>query len=150
MKTVLCAVNARFSHMSLALQYLDGTCRGTCETAVKEYTINDPVQHAIWDLAACSGDAYCFSCYIWNIDTVLQAAEALKKILPDCTIVFGGPEVSYSADELFSSYPYVDYIISGEGETALPLLLQHITGGTDIQSVPNLHYRTEGRSTFTF
>lgn len=150
MKTILCGINARFSHMNLAIRYLDAACRGVCGTIIREYTINDPVQSILWDLMTCGGDVYCFSCYIWNIDTVLKVAEGVKKALPGCTIVFGGQEVSFCAEELLQSYPFIGFIIAGEGERALPKLIECIQTAENIQEVPNLYYRIDGRTGFTF
>ncbi len=149
MRTILCGVNARFSHMNLAIRYLEGACRGICETTVKEYTINDPVQHIIWDLTACGGDVYCFSSYIWNIDILLRAAEGVKKAISSSIILFGGPEASYSADELLQEQPFIDHVLSGEGEKSLPAFIRALQGTGDIQSAPNLYYRREGKTAFT-
>ena len=40
-------------------------------------------------------DIYSFSCYIWNISSMLDIAADLKALLPNSKIIFGGPEVSF-------------------------------------------------------
>ncbi len=71
-------------------------------------------------------------------------AELVKKCRPDAKIILGG-----SCADLFanSSYPhkadikkYFDYIIVGEGETALVGLMRYFDGKADINTVPNLMF----------
>lgn len=63
-----------------------------------------------------SRDVVGFSCYIWNIEYVLDVAENLKKICPQVEIILGGPEVSYDAEKVLQRYPFVDLVMVGEGE----------------------------------
>lgn len=71
----------------------------------------------------------------------LQAAAAVKEALPRCRIVVGG----HHATALFASVmaePAVDFVIRGEGETALPALADALEGSGDLDTVPGLVYRT--------
>ncbi len=49
-----------------------------------------------------------------------RLTEMIKKSKPTATIVWGGPEVSYDAQSILRSNPYVDYLYSGEGEVHFP------------------------------
>ena len=69
-------------------------------------------------------------------------AELIKNCRPDVKIIFGG-----SCADIFvkSSYPhktdikkYFDYLIVGEGETALIGLMRYFEGKTSLESIPNL------------
>ena len=69
-------------------------------------------------------------------------AELIKYCRPDVKIIFGG-----SCADIFvkSSYPhktdikkYFDYIIVGEGETALVGLMRYFEGKTALETIPNL------------
>lgn len=71
-------------------------------------------------------------------------AELIKKCRPDVKIILGG-----SCADLFanSSYPhktdikkYFDYIIIGEGETALVGLMRYFDGKADLNTIPNLMF----------
>ncbi|MBP2652317.1 MAG: hypothetical protein H6Q74_3142 [Firmicutes bacterium] len=64
-----------------------------------------------------------------NIGPTLELDSKVKKILPKCQIKLGGPEVSYDAEQIITDNPSVDYIILGEGEELLPLLVADITSG---------------------
>jgi hypothetical protein len=54
-------------------------------------------------------------------------AGLLRKVLPEVTLILGGPEVSFDAGSLMEKHKYVDYIILGEGEKVLFSLLKHLT-----------------------
>ena len=56
------------------------------------------------------------SCYVWNWEVTTQLARGVKKINPNCTIIFGGPQVPDISDDFFQKYPFVDIICHGEGE----------------------------------
>ncbi|TSA16789.1 MAG: radical SAM protein [Nitrosopumilales archaeon] len=56
------------------------------------------------------------SCYVWNWEITTYLANEVKKLNPDCLIIFGGPQVPSYSDEFFEKYPFVDIIVHGEGE----------------------------------
>lgn len=109
MKTVIAALNARFFHSSLAIRYLQKYCCAF-QVEIAEYTINDNIYSIYSDLVKKDADVYGFSCYIWNIRETKQVAQMVKAALPECKIIFGGPE---SQD-----FEFVDHFIVGEGEQA--------------------------------
>jgi len=56
------------------------------------------------------------SCYVWNWEITLHLAREVKKINPECLIIFGGPQVPNHSEGFFKKYPFVDIIVHGEGE----------------------------------
>ena len=64
------------------------------------------------------------SCYIWNIELVKQLLPLVHRLLPNCKIICGGPEVSYATKEFMQDFPMVDFVVRGEGEKAFHDLLQ--------------------------
>ena len=56
------------------------------------------------------------SCYVWNWEITLHLAREVKKINPECLIIFGGPQVPNHSEGFFEKYPFVDIIVHGEGE----------------------------------
>jgi len=119
MNVLLSTLNSKFIHSSLALRYLEvyGRTKGYDYKRV-EYTINMPILDILNDITEKRMDIVGFACYIWNIDMTLHLADLIKSVLPNVVIVLGGPEVSYTADEILLSHPSIDYIIQGEGEEA--------------------------------
>jgi radical SAM superfamily enzyme YgiQ (UPF0313 family) len=57
-------------------------------------------------------------------------------------VVYGGPHVSFLPEEALE---HGDYCIVGEGETALPALVEALNDGTSLESVPGLVWRDNGR-----
>lgn len=145
MKTVIVALNAKYVHSSLAAWYLKSSCGEECgEIEVMEFTINDSLDSILAAIYLERPDVAAFSCYIWNMENVLKLAENLKKVCVGVKLVLGGPEVSFDAVDLMDSNPYVDYIISGEGELSFKLLLRHLQDGTGrIEDAYGLAFRTD-------
>ena len=57
------------------------------------------------------------------MEQTLKVASMVKAAMPQCIVIFGGPECSYNATEIISKYSFVDYIIMGEGEETINELL---------------------------
>ena len=74
-------------------------------------------------LASKKPDFVCFSVYVWNRVILEKTCLELKKLLPDCVCISGGPEVT--ANPL--SFHSFDYMIAGQGERAMVDLLAHLT-----------------------
>ncbi|MCL2774575.1 MAG: B12-binding domain-containing radical SAM protein [Oscillospiraceae bacterium] len=122
---LLFALNASFAHQALGVltiaAYINSRQNSHC-CDVLECNINERDDEIFYKLYIKTKDKKIagFSCYIWNTDKMLKFAENLKKLIPDIYIVFGGPEVSYcSKQDFLELYPFVDFLIQGEGETAL-------------------------------
>lgn len=123
MKIVLYAQNASRVHTNLAVRRLrDSLENKGFSVSVIERTGKDRKDAVLASLIKEKGDVYCFSAYIWNVRDEIDYAENVKKLLPDCRIIFGGPEVSFEDDSFFAAHPFVDHVITGEGETVLPRL----------------------------
>ena len=123
MKVVLAALNAKYTHSSLALRYLSKAAQGFDHEAV-EYNINQDLAQIAGDVSRRKPDVLGFSCYIWNIEQVLQITADLRLVNPGLTIVLGGPEVSFDVEFWLEKHPQIDYIVAGEGEEAWPAFLK--------------------------
>ncbi len=126
LRVALVGINSRYSHSSLAPWCLLAGLRAytQVDAGVVEGTINETDDALLERLRAARADVLCFSCYIWNITSVLRLAQVLKEEQPSRRIVLGGPEVGYRAAEVLEQYPFVDSIISGEGEWPLARLME--------------------------
>lgn len=150
MNVVLVAINATYSHSSLALRYLKEYCSPyfpTLETL--EFNINQDPGAILAELALRKPDVVGFSCYIWNIELILPLISNLRKVCPGTTILLGGPEVSFDSEHWLQNYTAIDYLIAGEGEEALLRFLQKYEQGQgklfadDFASIPGLAYRSQ-------
>ena len=135
MKVVLFALNGSWVHSNLALRCLRPPLeREGFEVILLEHSLRDRSAHVLEALWQENADIYGFSCYIWNLNEMLSLAESLHSILPNARIIFGGPEVSY-ATERFDKLPFLDAVICGEGEDALPMICRAIRAKTDFPRV---------------
>ncbi len=151
MKVLLVALNAKYSHSSLALRYLQYYCGPQFPgLASLEYNINQDPQVILADLALQEPDVVGFSCYIWNIELILPLIANLRKVCPQTTIILGGPEVSFDTDFWLETYPAIDYVIAGEGEEALRRFLEEYHKGDgrlcseQLRTIPGLVFRDDG------
>lgn len=126
---LLCAINARYNHTNIAVRSINWYIkeRFDCTIDFAEWTINQPIGAILRGISEkCITlkssqnvkPLILFSVYIWNVEITFRVIRELKKILPDCVIGAGGPEVSYKAKQSFAEVPELDIIISGEGEQA--------------------------------
>ncbi|MBQ2238523.1 MAG: DUF4080 domain-containing protein, partial [Lachnospiraceae bacterium] len=116
MKIILAAINAKYIHSNLAIYTLTASTPYPVEK--KEYTINQLEQEILMDLYREKPDVLAFSVYIWNVSMVLSLSKEIKKLLPDCSIIVGGPEVSYEMETFLKENPQIDLILYSEGERA--------------------------------
>lgn len=107
-----------------------------------EYTINNQMDAIVRDIYERQPDVLFFSCYIWNIEYVKDAARELHKIRPDLDIWFGGPEVSYDGPAILEKNSYLKGIMIGEGEASFTELVGHYCRqSTALEEIAGLMYR---------
>ena len=143
MKVILTTLNAKYTHTSLALRYLRGCCRDFCDAEIMEFTINNQLLDILGQIYEKRPDVIGIVCYIWNIEMVKQLVKIFHRVLPDCRIVCGGPEVSYNTASFMQNFPMVDYVVRGEGEEAFAQLLQKLQSGHQITDIRGIAYREE-------
>lgn len=142
MKVVLSAVNASYTHSSLAVYTLAAHISENIDVITREYNINQSIEFIVNDLYEQNADIYFFSCYIWNIEHTLKVASSLKKIT-NALIVFGGSEVGFNPDDYLHQYHFIDYIISGEGEAVINDFIHAIMNNDDALKLPNVYERNK-------
>ncbi len=144
MNIALISLNSQYIHSSLApyclLAGIKEYGNPLWRASVVEGTVNEPVEGVVERILTAQPSVVGFCCYIWNIDRIYEAIALLKKRLPHIPVIVGGPEVGYRAENVLTENPMIDYVITGEGEYALPMLLQHMEQG-DTSNVAGVSYR---------
>ena len=134
MKVVLFGLNGSYSHTCLALRCLRAPLeKNGYDVVICEYNLRDMNSSILSRLVSEGADVYSFSCYIWNIASMLDIAADLKALLPKSKIVFGGPEVSFDHERF--DFDYIDYIVRGEGEDAIVEVCDAIKNGEKIDRI---------------
>ncbi len=141
MKILLTALNAKFIHSSLAIRSLKAYCKDINNIDIREFTINHDKDFIIRELFECKPDAIGFSCYIWNINIILEIASNIKKVLPNTFIFLGGPEVSFDSQKLLSKFSFIDLIIRGEGEKVFYNLAKALINKNTFSNIKGITYK---------
>jgi radical SAM superfamily enzyme YgiQ (UPF0313 family) len=100
--------------------------------------------------AALLGELIAFAPHVLGLSVLydIQLANAillsrrLKAARPDLAIVFGGPLGSAISELLLATFPFIDFVIEGEGERALALLVAALDHGDGLGDVPALVHRS--------
>jgi radical SAM superfamily enzyme YgiQ (UPF0313 family) len=136
-RILLCGINARYSHSCLALLCLKHAAPEGLPVTLLEFSVNDRAPEVTDAIIRARPDAVGFSCYIWNIAHVLKAASTVKKVLPECFILLGGPEVSFDAAELMEAHPFIDMVVCGPGEAPFAHFAPRFCRGEDVCFTPS-------------
>jgi anaerobic magnesium-protoporphyrin IX monomethyl ester cyclase len=80
-----------------------------------------------------------------NLEHVVHTAQKIKEILPQTWIIFGGPLAASDNEKLFR-FPFLDGIVTGEGEYPLEMILSVLCKNEGkLSDIPGLIYREHGK-----
>lgn len=82
-----------------------------------------------------------YSNYFWNHHYTLHIAKLAKEKFPNTIIVFGGPSVPNRKEDVkdfFQKHPFVDILVSGEGEIILCDILESFINKTELQDIKGI------------
>ena len=145
MKILLAALNAKYIHTNLAVRYLKQVAlQSGFDAQIAEYTVNDSFDHILRRLYLEKPDILAFSCYLWNLPLARRLCAELKKVLPQTRIWAGGPEPACRGRLFLEENPAVELVMTGEGETVFPRLLEAVEKGTPLREVPGAWVREAG------
>ncbi|WP_437304750.1 B12-binding domain-containing radical SAM protein [Sorangium sp. So ce388] len=82
--------------------------------------------------------------FICNRATMHRALAWIRERLPRAALVVGGQYSNLKYIQLMRELSSIDFIVRGDGEIALPMLLDALEGKADIGAVPNLVRRAPG------
>ncbi len=145
-----CELHGEGKNKSAYLPYATGLLAAysfTDETIKENYTVKrflyqrEDIDEALASMEEPS--VVGFSCYIWNFEYNKIFARKLKEKYPLCTVIFGGHNVDNDSCEQLNEFPYVDFLIHGEGEIAFHDILLHLVTDNDFSEIPNISYRSE-------
>lgn len=120
---VFVGINSRFNHVNLAVRSIDAYIKSNSkfysndyQLILKNFTISEPLIKILRGIILEKPDLIIFSTYIWNSLLVFEVIDEIKKILPNCLVGVGGPEVSFDCETILKQRQSLDFIVSGEGE----------------------------------
>ena len=120
---LLVALNASFSHTNIAVRSLELYCQNK-NVSFGEWTINQMPFEICRGIIEQNPKMVLFSTYIWNIEMVEKICKNLKSFDENLILGCGGPEVSYSCQEVLKRNAEIDFICVGEGEETVKELVE--------------------------
>ena len=101
------------------------------------------IARLIEDIADRAPDVVGFTTTFQQNTASLAAAKLLKQVCPRVRVVLGGANCDGAQGAaLHRNFPFLDYVVRGEGEAAFPALLHAIDAGTaDLSEIAGLCWR---------
>jgi len=139
MKVLFLAVNCSYSHTSLAAWCLRATVdESVLDWQTLEVTIKDDPAKVLDQVMETKPDVIAATLYLFNHDYVVGILKSVRALRPDSRIVVGGPECLGENARLTGAEGFADIAVRGEGERALPQLLDRWQTGRDWDDIPGL------------
>ncbi len=98
--------------------------------------------HAI--LTKTSADLFLVSTHGFNVQVGLEIASRLKASSPKAFIVMGGMAPTLAHQAILDHFPQIDLIVRGDGEEALPEVVDTFFARGDFAFVRGISYRDQG------
>ena len=86
------------------------------------------------------------SCMANLLPFTILAAKEIKKRYPDRTVVLGGVGAKSVERMVIDRFPWIDIVACGEGERSVVQLIQALKNGDDLEGVPGICFRKDGRT----
>jgi ribosomal peptide maturation radical SAM protein 1 len=110
-------------------------------------------QFLTWALTTVDWDQYDVVGFTSTFDqnvASLSLAKLIKDVYPEVRIVFGGANFDGEMGlEQFRAFPWIDYVVGGEGEHSFPPLVQRILLKQETDIPPGIAHRKDGEICFT-
>ena len=142
---VFLAVNATHSHTNPAAWTLGHAAQAAgWRWFISEATSREPMLPLLLRLEQMAPEVLAASFFLFNRNFLLEALGRYKRLHPECVILGGGPEFLGDNRAFLCQYPFVDAVIRGEGEVALPEFLARLDQPDRWHEVPGICARIAG------
>lgn len=111
---------------------LDQSAQGYSFTATVNWAL-----HEVPDLLGISS-------LLSSSQTAVMLARAIKQRAPNIPIVFGNHHASFNAERLLHTYPWIDYVVRGEGEHVCRDLVGSLANPQALKDITGLTFRHHG------
>jgi radical SAM superfamily enzyme YgiQ (UPF0313 family) len=98
--------------------------------------------HLDGELAALKAQVAILPCHVAGHEQALAYAAQIKRIAPDCLVVFAGTHATF--DPELALDPHVDAVCIGEADHALVEFCNAVEAGADWRECPNIAYEDGG------
>jgi len=80
-----------------------------------------------------------------SLDMSAAIVDGVRAVLPEATVVGGGPHATLRPVETMAEIPGLDYLLCGEAEQSIEKFALYLQGRKTREDVPGLVYRSDGR-----
>ena len=147
-KIILSAINSKHTHACLSLATLKAYLeKNTSDltASIFEFDLNQNIDSIFAELVRIKPDFLAFSTYIWSFETIIEISGAIKSAFPQMKICLGGPEVTFQAESILQRFPWIDFIIRGEGEETFTELLLSNFELDDLLKIDGLSFQNNSK-----
>ncbi|UCE81460.1 MAG: radical SAM protein [Methanobacteriota archaeon] len=88
-------------------------------------------------------DVLGMNCSTHTFMDTINTLRTLHETLPETKLVLGGIHATFAADKILRDYPFVDFVVKGEGEESFPRLLDCIERGVPPSDVPGIGFAAD-------
>ena len=140
MKILWLDINSSYSHSSVALPAIHAqVCdRNDWEWTVVRGTINDNPGTLAAAVAEQNPDIIAATFWLFTHQMQIEVLSRAVQLIDGVRVVCGGPEFLGNNEEFIRRHPFVTAIVKGEGEVALPELLDKIDNPAEWNDIDGL------------
>jgi len=138
------SVPASYAHASLALPLLHQACENAAVAADWQHVragVHQDAASVAAELRQTAPDVIAATLYLFNRNRVLPILRRVSAMLPDCTIILGGPEFLGDNQAFLAAEPYVAAVVRGDGEVVLPGFLSTCKQREAWSALPGMCWR---------
>lgn len=146
MKILWLDINSSYSHSSVALPAIHAQVedRSEWEWHVVRGTINDNPGVLAAAVAAHKPDVIAATFWLFTHKMQIEVLSRAVQLHEDTRIFCGGPEFLGNNEDFLRRNPFVTAVIRGEGETALPQLLNYVHDSSQWSFIDGLCWVDDG------
>ncbi|MBQ1329319.1 MAG: DUF4080 domain-containing protein [Mogibacterium sp.] len=143
MKLLLTTIKSDNKRTDLELKYLFSVVTDSpVDVQLRTYERTDLYADIFEDIATGQYNMVYFHANDENEAKLRHVAEMVKKAVPSIAVLFGGMQVSFETRSFMKEFPFVDYVIRGEGESVMFNFLKSILDYEfDFENIAGLAYR---------
>ena len=144
MKILWIDLNSSYAQSSLALPDHHEQIKPdpSIEWEIVSATINENAGMIVDEIYHHQPDILAATTWLFNHEQLIHVASRVKALLPNTSLVLGGPEFLGDNEEFLRKNPFVDCVFRGEGEEVFPQWLTCWNHPEQWHTVPGLCYLT--------
>jgi radical SAM superfamily enzyme YgiQ (UPF0313 family) len=96
------------------------------------------------EFASRSFDVWGFSTICSTYPLTIRIAREVKRSHPQSVVMLGGPQASVVDASTLQAFPFIDFIVRGEADETLPLLLAALPDMRRFREIPGVTFRSGG------